>query len=137
MSQNPSSKTRRQAAQCIWRLHCEREHSCSLVLSRKSAILRRNLRRPTEGVLRATYVEHAECSAAPLEVGGARLSSKSSSWTSGSDLLPESSPSTPAAHVDTWVDGDEVWIRIDSVHGPFWKRLLSDNVQWQPPWERH
>ena len=45
---------------------------------------------------------------------------------SGSQLLPESSPSTPAAHVDTWVDGDEVWIRIDSVHGPFWKRLLSD-----------
>ena len=38
---------------------------------------------------------------------------------SGSELLPESSPSTPAAHVDTWVDGDDVWIRIDSVHGPF------------------
>ena len=56
---------------------------------------------------------------------------------SGSELLPESSPSTPAAHVDTWVDGDDVWIRIDSVRGPFWKRLLSDHVQWHPPWERH
>ena len=38
------------------------------------------------------------------------------------------SPSTPGAHVDRWVDGDEVWSRIDSVHGPFWKRLLSDHV---------
>ena len=56
---------------------------------------------------------------------------------SGSELLPESSPSTPAAHVDTWVDGDDVCIRIDSVHGPFWKKLLSDHVQWHPPWERH
>ena len=56
---------------------------------------------------------------------------------SGSELLPESSPSTPAAHVDTWVDGDDVWIRIDSVRGPFWKKLLSDHVQWHPPWERH
>ena len=56
---------------------------------------------------------------------------------SGSELLPESSPSTPGAHVDHWVDGDDVWIRIDSVHGPFWKRLLSDDVQWHPPWERH
>ena len=54
----------------------------------------------------------------------------------GVGTAPESSPSTPAAHVDTWVDGDEVWIRIDSVHGQFWKRLLSDHVQWQPPWER-
>ena len=52
---------------------------------------------------------------------------------SRSTLLPESSPSTPAAHVDTWVDGDDVWIRIDSVHGPFWKKLLSDHVQWYPP----
>ena len=56
---------------------------------------------------------------------------------SGSELLPESSPSTPAAHVDTWADGDDVWIRIDSVNGPFWKKLLSDHVQWHPPWERH
>ena len=56
---------------------------------------------------------------------------------SGSELLPESSPSSPAAHVDHWVDGDDVWIRIDSVHRPFWKRLLSDHVQWHPPWERH
>ena len=56
---------------------------------------------------------------------------------SGSELLPESSPSSPGAHVDHWVDGDDVWIRIDSVHGPFWKRLLSDHVQWHPPWERH
>ena len=56
---------------------------------------------------------------------------------SGSELLPESSPSTPGAHVDHWVDGDDVWIRIDSVDGPFWKRLLSDHVQWHPPWERH
>ena len=38
--------------------------------------------------------------------------------THWSELLPESSPSTPAAHVDSWVDGDDVWIRIDSVQGP-------------------
>ena len=51
----------------------------------KSAILRRNLRRPTEGVHRATDVERVECSADLLEVKGARMSSKSSSWTAGRD----------------------------------------------------
>ena len=55
--------------------------------SRKSAILRRNLRWPTEGVRRATDVEHVECSADPLEFEGARLSSKSSPWTTGRDAL--------------------------------------------------
>ena len=59
------------------------------------------------------------------------------SWvrTRGLELLPESSPSTQAAHVDSWVDGDDVWIRIDSVQGPYWRRLLSDRWQWYPPWE--
>ena len=56
---------------------------------------------------------------------------------SGSELSADFSSSTPAAHVDHWVHGDDVWICIDSVHGPFWKRLLSDHVQWHPPWERH
>ena len=42
--------------------------------NRKSAILHW----PTAGVRRATDVEHVECSADPLEVEGARLSSKSS-----------------------------------------------------------
>ena len=47
------------------------------------------------------------------------------------------SPSTTGAHVDHWVDGDDVWIRVASVREPFWKQLLSDHVQWHPPWERH
>ena len=45
---------------------------------------------------------------------------------SGSELLPESSPSTPAAHGVSWLDGDDVWIRIDSVQGPYW--TLSPKV---------
>ena len=54
---------------------------------------------------------------------------------SGSELSADFTSSTPAAHVDHWVNGDHVWIRIDSLQGPFWKRLLSDHVQWHPPWE--
>ena len=49
---------------------------------------------------------------------------------SGSELLAESSPSTPAAHVDSWVDGEDVWIRIDFVQGPYCRKLLSDHWQW-------
>ena len=56
---------------------------------------------------------------------------------SGSEMSADFTSSTPAAHVDHWVEGDDVWIRIDSVHGPFWNWLLSDHVQWHPPWERH
>ena len=56
---------------------------------------------------------------------------------SGSELSADFISSTPAAHVDHWVDGDDVWVRMDSVHGPFWKKLLSDHCQWHPPWERH
>ena len=52
--------------------------------SQKSAILRRILRWPTDGVCRATGVE---CSADPLEVKGARMSSKSSPWITGRDAL--------------------------------------------------
>ena len=33
------------------------------------------------------------------------------------------------------VDGDDVWIRIDSVQGPYRWKLLSDHWQWYPPWE--
>ena len=55
--------------------------------SRKSAILRRNPRWPTEGVRRATDVERVECSAGLLKVKGARMSSKSSPWTTGRDTL--------------------------------------------------
>ena len=56
---------------------------------------------------------------------------------SGSELSADFTSSTPAAHVDSWVDGDDVWIRIDSVHGPYLKKLLSAHCQWYPPWERH
>ena len=31
-----------------------------------------------------------------------------------------------------WVDGDDVWTRVDSVHGPSWKRLLSDHCSVAP-----
>ena len=50
----------------------------------KSAIPRRILRWSTEGVHRATRVE---CSADLLEVKGARMSSKTSPWTTGRDAL--------------------------------------------------
>ena len=40
--------------------------------------------------------------------------------------------STPASSCG--VDGDDVWIRIDSVQGPCWRKLLSDHWQWYPPW---
>ena len=55
--------------------------------SRKSAVLRRILRRSTEGVHKTTDVERVECSADLLEVKGARMSSKSSPWTTGRDVL--------------------------------------------------
>ena len=59
----------------------------SLDASRKSAILRRILRWSTEGVHRAIDVERVECSADLLEVKGARMSSKSSPWTTGRNAL--------------------------------------------------
>ena len=55
--------------------------------SRKSAILRRNLQWSTEGVHRATDMERVECSAGLLKVKGARMSSKSITWTTGRDAL--------------------------------------------------
>ena len=59
----------------------------SLDASRKSATLRRILRWSTEGVCNTTDVERVECSADLLEFKGARLSSKSSPWTTGRDAL--------------------------------------------------
>ena len=56
---------------------------------------------------------------------------------SGSELSADFTSSTPAAHVDSWVDGDDVWIRINSVQGPCWTKLLSDHRQCYPPWEGH
>ena len=53
----------------------------------KSAILRRILRWSTEGVHKAKDVQRVECSADLLEVKGARMSSKSSPWTTGRDAL--------------------------------------------------
>ena len=55
--------------------------------SRESAILRRIFRWSTEGVHKTTGVERVECSANLLEVKGARMSSKSSPWTTGRDAL--------------------------------------------------
>ena len=59
----------------------------SLSGSRESAILRRILRRSTEGVYRATDVECLECSAGHLEVEGARMSVKSSPLITDRDAL--------------------------------------------------
>ena len=44
-------------------------------------------RAPSEGVHRATDVERVECSADLLEVKCARMSSKSSPWSTGRDTL--------------------------------------------------
>ena len=65
---------------------------------------------------------------------------------SESDLSAEFAPSTPPAQQqstslamerDSWVDGDDVWVRVDSLQGPFWKKQLSDRWQWYPPWSGH
>ena len=59
----------------------------SLGAIRKSAILRRILRWSTNVVHKTTDVERVESSADLLEVKGARMSSKSSPWTTGRDAL--------------------------------------------------
>ena len=66
--------------------------------SQKSAILRRILRWSTEGVHRATDVERVGCSADLLEVKGAKMSSKSSPWTTGTDALELLTTAETATH---------------------------------------
>ena len=61
---------------------------------------------------------------------------------SGSELLPESSPSTLSAHqmatdecsemVD---DNGHAWVRLDTARGTFWQNLDTGHQQWRPPWE--
>ena len=61
---------------------------------------------------------------------------------SGSELLPESSPSTLSAHqmaIDertSMVDANgHAWVRLDTARGTFWKNLDTGHQQWRPPWE--
>ena len=50
---------------------------------------------------------------------------------SGSELLPESSPSTLSV-----VDANgHAWVRLDTARGTFWKNLDTGHQQWRPPWE--
>ena len=60
---------------------------------------------------------------------------------SGSELLPESSPSTPAAQLarTTWYDEEreQAWCRFEDSFGLFYCNLFpTDHSQWEPPWER-
>ena len=92
--------------------------------SRKSAILRW----PTAGVRRATDVEHVECSADPLEVEGARLSSKSSPWTTGRDAL-ELLTTAETATSSSRVGGTGLHLRPDRSDLQSTTRELAQDVQ--------
>ena len=61
---------------------------------------------------------------------------------SGSELLPESSPSTLSAHQmatderTSTVDANgHAWVRLDTARGSFWQNLDTGHQQWRPPWE--
>ena len=95
--------------------------------SRKNAIPRRNLRWPTEGVRRATDVEHVECSADHLEVEGARLSSKSSPWTSGRD--PLELLTTAETATSRRAEGTGLYLRQDRSDQQSTTRELAQDVQ--------
>ena len=59
---------------------------------------------------------------------------------SGSELLPESSPSTLTTHqmatdecsemVD---DNGHAWVRLDTARGSLWQNLDTGHQQWRPP----
>ena len=55
---------------------------------------------------------------------------------SSATLVPHSSSFTPPAYGQgTWVDGEVVWVQMESPHGPYWMNLSTQNSQWRPPWE--
>ena len=61
---------------------------------------------------------------------------------SGSELLPESSPSTLSAHQmvtderTSMVDASgHAWVRLDTARGSLWQNLDTGHQQWCPPWE--
>ena len=61
---------------------------------------------------------------------------------SGSELLPESSPSTLSAHqiaTDERTSMEDAnghaWVRLDTARGTFWQNLDTGHQQWRPPWE--
>ena len=55
---------------------------------------------------------------------------------SSATLVPRSSSSAPpACGQGTWVDGEVVWVQMESPHGPYWMNLSTQHSQWHPPWE--
>ena len=61
---------------------------------------------------------------------------------SGSELLPESSPSTLSAHQmatderTSMVDANgHAWVRLDTARGSYWQNLDTGHHQWRPPWK--
>ena len=59
---------------------------------------------------------------------------------SGSELLPESSPSTLSAHQmatderTSMVDANgHAWVRLDTARGSYWQNLDTGHHQWRPP----
>ena len=61
---------------------------------------------------------------------------------SGSELLPESSPSTLSAHqmaTDERTSMEDAnghaWVRLDTARATFWQNLDTGHQQWRPPWE--
>ena len=53
--------------------------------------------------------------------------------------MPRAGPaahSRPSDERTTFVDAhDHAWVRLDTVHGSYWKNLDTQHSQWHPPWE--
>ena len=53
--------------------------------------------------------------------------------------MPRAGPaahSRPSDERTTFVDDhDHAWVRMDTVHGSYWKNLDTQHSQWHPPWE--
>ena len=54
-----------------------------------------------------------------------------------STLRAQQQSTSPAMERETWVNGDDVWVRVDTLQGPYWRLLLSDHWQWHPLWLGH
>ena len=53
--------------------------------------------------------------------------------------MPRAGPaahSRPSDERTTFLDAhDHAWVRLDTVHGSYWRNLDLQHSQWQPTWE--
>ena len=53
--------------------------------------------------------------------------------------MPRAGPaahSRPSDERTTFLDAhDHAWVRLDTVHGSYWRNLDLQHSQWHPPWE--